>query len=254
MSFQHPSLVLLGAGAPVAARLLCFPYAGGSATAFKPWCGRFPPHVEVLGVQLAGRGTRFGETPRTTVAAVIAELGPVIGPRMDVPTVFFGHSLGAVVAFEVCRWLRQHRFPMPRHLFVSGRNGPESSRATPYHAMDDAQFIAAVRTLNGTPPEVFGSRDLLGLVLPTLRADFTLSETYRCSVDAPLDVPISALAGRDDPDTSVDGLEGWRPHTSGAFRKHILAGEHFFLRSSERAVLAIVREAFAGGASGRAAC
>jgi medium-chain acyl-[acyl-carrier-protein] hydrolase len=223
------------------AKLFCFPYAGGSAAIFRSWAHDLPDSVEVHALQLPGRAGRIAETPFTDLSSLIAAIGPGTAALLDRPFAFFGHSLGAVVAFELARWLRcQHRL-LPEQLFVSGRRAPQvPPRDPPNYAKSDADLIASLHEMNGTPPEILGHEELLGLMLPTLRADFQLVETYVHTPDRPLACPITVFAGAADPETEPAHLEAWRTQTCGRFTLHTIGGDHFFLNSHRLDLLRLV--------------
>jgi medium-chain acyl-[acyl-carrier-protein] hydrolase len=158
-------------------------------------------------------------------------------PLAGVPFAFFGHSMGALIAFELARELARRGRPGPLHLFVSGRRAPQvPDREEPLHRLPDPEFVVRLRELNGTPEEVLANGELMQLLLPLLRADFAVHETYEYRPGEPLAVPISALGGIADPEVRRDDLEAWRPETRGAFRLRMLPGDHFFLLSARRLV------------------
>lgn len=219
-------------------RLFCFPHAGGGASLFRGWQSGLPAAVEVLPVQPPGREARMLEKPfmdlGTLVSAVISTIRPYLGPRFA----FFGHSMGARVAFEVARSLRRQGGPQPVGLFVSGDAAPHlPSSSAPIHALPKDEFIQELRRLNGTPGAILDSPELSELLLPLLRADLTLVESYVYEPDAPLDCPISAFGGLQDPEAERSGLEAWRQQTRSSFSLHMFPGDHFFVINSKTAVL-----------------
>jgi medium-chain acyl-[acyl-carrier-protein] hydrolase len=223
-------------------KLVCFPYAGASASIFALWPRRLPEAIEVCGIQLPGRQNRFLEPPFTRTPLLVRELGAALLPSLDRPFAFFGHSVGAILIFEVTRWLRRHRNPMPQALFVSGRRAPQIPGSDPpFHLMNSVDFLAAIRKLNATPEEILADPDLLQLILPALRADMELCETYEYVDDASLSCPIVGFAGLDDDDETLQRMYGWRLQTTGDFSLHALPGDHFFIHSSERQLLALLR-------------
>lgn len=158
-------------------------------------------------------------------------------PLADLPFAFFGHSLGALVAYELARALRRRGGPEPLALLLAGRRGPRRPpREEPIHALPDAEFMARLRELNGTPEEVLEHGELMQLLLPLLRADFALHETWELRPEEPLGMGISAFGGLADPEVTREDLEDWRGETRGRFRLRMLPGDHFFLHS-ERALL-----------------
>ena len=196
-------------------RLFCFPYAGGSAASFAGWQAEIDGTVDVCALQLPGRGSRFGEAPYRSLPELVRVIAKVVSSHADLPFAFFGHSLGALVAFEVASYCRVHDLPTPRRLFVSGCAAPQVLRPLRnLHLCSDAKLIAALEDFNGTPPEVLRDRDLMALLLPTLRADFFLAETYQYHARPPLNTPVSVLAGRLDKYTTPDIVGEWRRETT----------------------------------------
>jgi medium-chain acyl-[acyl-carrier-protein] hydrolase len=210
-------------------RLFCFPYAGGGASLFNAWPRGLPPHVEVVAVQPPGREGRLGETPYSDLARLVAAMVPELRPHMDRPFAFFGHSNGGLMAFEVARALRREGGPMPRHLFVGGRPAPQVERDENIHDLPHDEFIDALRRYAGTPEEVLQHAEIMELVMPLLRADFALGETYVYRQEPPLDVPITAYGGEFDAEVPAEEIEAWREQTSAAFRCQMYPGDHFFI-------------------------
>lgn len=226
-----------------ALRMFCFPFAGGNAATYRAWPELLPPEVELCAVQLPGRGARLREQPFRQIEPLVAALLPALQPFLDRPFVLFGHSMGSLIAFELCRALRQLRRPGPLHLFVSGRFAPQlPDPDPPCYALPEPEFIQELRRLQGTPEEVLNNPDLLELVLPLLRADFELSETYRYLPGPPLGCPISAFGGAEDHEVSAAGLDAWREQTRSTFRARTLPGDHFFLVPRQAELLAAVSE------------
>ena len=218
-------------------RLFCFPYAGGGASLFRIWSDLLPAQIEVCPVQLPGRENRFRETRYTRLMPLVPVLGGVIQPYLTMPFAFFGHSLGAIVGFELARWLRRQRAPLPVHLFASAHRAPHlPDPKPPIHDLPDPQFLEELRRMNGMPGEVLESAELMDLMMPLLRADFAIAETYLYTQDAPLSCPISAFGGLADDEVSQEEAAAWRSHTGGAFTLRMLPGDHFFF-VKERATL-----------------
>lgn len=217
-----------------ALRLFCFPFAGGSASAFWGWSDKLPREVELCAVQLPGRENRIAERPFTRMVELVETLVDVLVPLLDRPFAFFGHSMGATVAFEVVRRLRALQLPQPVHLFVSGCRAPHlPDPGRRFHLLPDAELIGELRKLEGTTEEVLKNNDLMQLLLPTLRADFELNETYVFRHGKPLDCGISAFCGSDDQTAPFEAVRVWREHTHTAFRFRIFEGRHFFISSSK---------------------
>lgn len=222
-------------------RLFCLPYAGSGASVYRPWSAQLPADVEVCAIQLPGREGRYGEAPFTDVHALTPALGEAIAGFLDRPFAFFGHSLGALVAYEAALALARDRRLAPAALFVSGRRAPRLplDRAPIYH-LPQAEFLDELRRLNGTPADVFANAELLEIVLPALRADFQMAETYRPSGAGRLACPVVALGSTGDDRVSVAGLEPWREVTTGAFELAMLPGDHFYLRTEPARLLELV--------------
>ena len=219
-------------------RLFCFPYAGAGASVFYSWPSQLPRDVEVAAVQLPGREARLAEKPYTGMKELVEKLYEVITPYLDVPFAFFGHSNGAIMSFELARLLRARGGPVPLHLFLSGRMAAHiPNRHDPIHALPEPQFSQELRRLEGTPEEILQNDEIMALVRPLLRADFSLAETYVYDPGPPLDVPISAYGGDRDLDVTVDDVHAWGEHTTAAFRPRIFSGGHFFLNTERPTVL-----------------
>lgn len=224
-----------------ALRLFCFPHAGGGAGAFRSWVTGLAPEIEVLPVQLPGRETRFLERPYDTLETLLDDLVVGIRPLLNKPFAFFGHSLGALVGFELARRLRQEGYS-PTHLFVSGYGAPHLPvKLPPMHHLDDAQFAAALQELDTVPTAVLENDELLALLLPMLRSDFAVYERYTFQNAEPLNCPITMLGGEDDPLVSSEMLAGWSAHTTQPGQMHLFAGDHFYLQGQETAVLRVIQ-------------
>lgn len=220
-------------------RLFCFPYAGGGASTFNSWPPGLPPDVEVCAVQPPGRERRMSEPPFSALGDLVESATAGLAPFMDVPFAFFGHSNGALIAFELIRRLRRGGLPLPLAFFPSGATAPHlpSSRA-PLHALPEHEFRDGLRRLRGTPEEVLEHPDLMELFSPLLRADFAIGETYTHRQEPPLAIPVTAFGGIRDEDVSQADLEAWGEHTTGTFARHMFPGDHFFIRHDQDQVLA----------------
>jgi medium-chain acyl-[acyl-carrier-protein] hydrolase len=224
-------------------RLFCYPFAGGGASAFRHWPDGLPRFVEVVPVQPPGRETRFREPAFTLMAPLVTALADALQPHHDRPYAIFGHSLGALVAFELVRELRRRGGRPPARLIVSGHGAPHLlGRHTPMHALPDDQFRAELRRLNGTPAAVLDNDELMSVLTPTLRADMAVGETYTPAAEPPLDCPILALGGEGDAYAPPPDLEAWREHTRAACEVHVLPGEHFFLQTHRTPLLKLLTQ------------
>ena len=207
---------------------------------FRQWPSGLPAELEVCAVQLPGRGSRLREPAVVSIPALVDALLHALTPHLDVPFAFFGHSMGAVLAFEVAQALAKRGLPLPRHLIVSGRRAPQIPDSwPPLRHLPDTEFVAEInRRYGGIPSEILESPDVLELLLPCLRADVAALETHRPTSGSPLSCPISAFGGADDLQTPHAHLEGWGVETSSTFEVCIFPGGHFYLESQQVAVLA----------------
>jgi len=210
---------------------------------YREWSRALPKEVAVIPVELPGRGKRMKEPPMRSVPELIDTLAVAISPLLDRDYAFFGHSMGALISFELARALRRRGLRQPKRIFAAGRHAPHlpETRADTYK-LPRAEFIDEIAKLNGTPKEVLDHPELMELLLPLLRADFELLATYEFKREKPLECPITVYGGLDDVDTSRDALLPWREHTSSRCDLHMFPGDHFFLRSAEREVLAQLRQ------------
>ncbi|MDM8525463.1 thioesterase domain-containing protein [Desulfococcaceae bacterium HSG8] len=212
-------------------RLFCFPYAGGGALGFLTWPRYLPSETEVCAIQLPGREERIRETPISRLSLVMEPLTEMMETYTDKPFAFFGHSLGSMISFELARELRRRNAAEPLHLFVSGRRAPHIPNPDPpIHQLPDADFIEKLRKYNGTPEAVLQHAELMELLLPVLKADFGIHETYVYASEAPLDCPISAFGGSEDAEAPQDKLAAWEAQTNGQFSLRMFPGGHFFLQ------------------------
>jgi medium-chain acyl-[acyl-carrier-protein] hydrolase len=211
-------------------RLFCLPYAGGGASVYRAWAGLLPAEIELCVIQLPGREQRIGEPAHTAMPDLVAALAEQLAPWVaDLPYALFGHSLGALVAYELGQALRATAAG-PRHLFVSASPPPHcAGQRRPIHTLPDDQFIDELRRLKGTPEQVLQHRELMELLLPVLRADFSLLNTYAHRQHPPLPCPIAAFAGAADQEIPTDVVQRWQEYTAAAFRLRVVPGGHFFL-------------------------
>jgi len=225
-------------------RMFCFHHAGGGASAYRPWVAELPAGLELCAIQLPGREGRLREKPYQCLANLVPVVAGVIEPLLDRPFAFFGHSLGAALAFEVARELERNGGPSPAHLFVSGRRAPTRPDPDPgiSHLSEEAFLAEVRRRWDGIPAVVLEEPELLQLLLPTLRADVALIESYAYVPGSPLECPISCFGGTDDSSTGETDLAPWRAQTRGTFSQRMFAGGHFFIQTSRDQVLAAVKQ------------
>jgi surfactin synthase thioesterase subunit len=223
-----------GADAAQGMRLFCFPHAGGGTGAFAAWRQRLPG---ICPVRAPGRESRGAEAPFDRMAPLVEALAAAIEPYLDRPFAFFGHSMGAAVAFELVRKLRRLGLPLPCLLIASAARAPQFRRGyTPPPAPSEAQFLEELRRLDGLPAEALDDPALLGAVLPALTADAALYRNYVYADDAPLACAIRAYGGSGDPNVQSQHLEGWADQTTASFATRLFPGGHFFLHASPEAV------------------
>jgi medium-chain acyl-[acyl-carrier-protein] hydrolase len=217
-------------------RLFCLPYAGGGAATFHAWPKALPEEVELCAIELPGRGSRWQEAPLRCVPEVVQILEEVLRPVLDKPYAFFGHSLGALIAFEMARRLQ------PCHLFVSGRAAPQLPNPDPpIHRLPDEEFVQVLqRRYQGIPEAVLQETELLKLLLPVLRADVAMVATYTYTPGEPLNCPITAFGGREDTNTTRSQLIAWAEQTRRAFSLEMFPGNHFFLNDTPGPLLRVI--------------
>jgi medium-chain acyl-[acyl-carrier-protein] hydrolase len=219
-------------------RLFCIPYAGGGASIFHSWRNGRLREAQVCAIQMPGRESRISEIPFTDMTPLVEELGQAILPWLDMPFAFFGHSNGALVSFELVRLLRRRNLRLPLALIVAGHNAPDSPHLHPSIAqLPEKDFLKQLRELNGVPKDIERNAEIMELLLPTLRADINISETYRYVPEEPLDCPIMAVYGLHDPETDYESVLAWQRQTRKEFCTQDIPGDHFFLNSSRRILL-----------------
>ncbi|MEU5951727.1 alpha/beta fold hydrolase [Streptomyces sp. NPDC047525] len=216
-------------------RLVCFPHAGGSASWFHPMSAALAPDVEVLAVQYPGRQERRLEPSFTDIAEAADRITEEIAPWREGPLAFFGHSMGATIAYEVA--LRLERAGSgPVALFASGRRAPSRVRDEGIHERPDSGLVAEMKAMSGTESALLDDPEMLAMILPTLRGDYRAAETYRHREGDRLDCPVFALTGDRDPRADVVDVEAWREHTRGDFDLRVFPGGHFYLNGSAEVV------------------
>jgi medium-chain acyl-[acyl-carrier-protein] hydrolase len=224
-------------------RLFCFPYAGAGVSIFRSWPDSLTADVEVCPVQLPGRGTRLMEPPFNRLSPLIDALAQALLPLLDKPFAFFGHSLGALVSFELARQLRRHYAVQPVRLFISADRAPQiPNRDPPVHSLPEGEFLLELSRLKGTPREVLEDEELRQIMLPLLRADFAVYETYRYLTEPPLNCPISAFGGLQDERVIHSDLEAWRDQTCASFSLRMFPGDHFYLNSTPPVLIRVISQ------------
>jgi surfactin synthase thioesterase subunit len=224
------------AGARGDVRLFCFAHAGGGGGFFRPWRKELAPDIAVTPVVLPGREWRWREPAFVRMEQLIGPLCDALRPHLDRPFAFFGHSLGAIVAYEAARRLG------PSCLLVSARRAPHlPARRPPIHDLPHEQFLAELERLNGTDQSLLHESALLQALLPGLRADFELNDTYAPAPGPPLSMPVSAFAGDRDELVSVDEMRRWGELTTAEFGLRVFDGDHFYLAGARSELLDAIR-------------
>lgn len=221
-------------------RLFCLPYAGGGAAIYWPWAREFPDTIEVRAVRLPGREQRSAEPPWTVATDVAAALATALLPFLDEPFAFFGHSMGAGIAYETARVLARDHGRTALGFMASGSRAPQlRSRQSPLYRLPDEKLLKELERLGGTPPSVLNNSELMLLILPTLRADLQLAETYVAAEPSGLGCPLVVFGGTGDLEIHRSELEAWRPISNGDFRLHMIEGDHFFINSNRERLISL---------------
>lgn len=224
-------------------RLFCFHHAGGGASAYRRWANDLPDHVEVWPVQLPGRERRIAEPPFVRMSDLVTSVVGALRPYLDEPFAFFGHSMGSHVAFEVIRQIRRELRREPVHLFVAGHQAPQlRCKLGPVHAGPREGLLERIHLLAGTPEEVLLQKEMMDLMLPIIRADLELIETYEYAPAERFRCPISGLWAEQDIVADERDTAAWAEQTSGTFRRHAFQGDHFFVHSRREEVQRAILE------------
>jgi len=232
-----------GAGIRSAVRLVCFPHAGGSASFYVPFARSLPADVDVLAVQYPGRQDRRADKPIEDILELADRIFEALRPWAGRPLAFFGHSMGAVVAYEVARRLEQETGTRLSALFASGRRAPSRRPGEmAVHLRDDDGVIAELERLSGTDTALLDNEELLQMILPPIRSDYRALEKYVHRPGPKLTCPITVLVGDADPQITLDEARAWRDHTAGGFGMRVFPGGHFFLSSQQAQVSEVIRE------------
>ena len=221
-------------------QLVCLPQAGGNAWSYRQWAERLPSEIELLAIQYPGHGDRLGEEPRREFDRLLSGITRYLAPELDRPYAIFGHSMGALLAFETGRALEAMDVAPAEHVFLSGYNAPGglsiSDGGTPVHEMSDSQLLERIKALDCTPREILEDQEMRVLLLRMIRADSAICESHVLHDRTPLASPVTVLGGTDDPRTSESGLRAWQEFTSGAFDIRWFEGNHGFLLTKEEGI------------------
>jgi medium-chain acyl-[acyl-carrier-protein] hydrolase len=224
-------------------RLFCFPYAGAGASIYQAWPNNLPPEIEVCSVQLPGRENRLKEPAFTEISNLTQTLASVLCSQMSIPFAFFGHSMGSLLSFELARQLRRQNDPIPVHLFVASRRAPQIPATTgPTYLLPEDKFIEKIRFVDGTSEAILQSPKWINYLLPILRTDLRMCETYNYTDENPLDCPISAFVSYGDRVVSQEEVTGWNVQTNNLFKLQIFSGNHFFLHNARTDLLQAIAQ------------
>jgi surfactin synthase thioesterase subunit len=245
--------IAVGPGQSNVVRLFCFPHAGGGASVFRFWTTELAPQIEVYPIQLPGREGRWREPPLTRISVLVPLLSEALRPLLHPPYAFFGHSMGAFIAFELARQLRRENRSGPATLIVSAARAPQiPDPDPPVHMMSAELLLEDLKRFDGIPQDLLAHPELVSLLLPTLRADLAICETYAYDDEPPLSCPISVYGGEHDEKVSLEQLTLWKVQSSGSFQLRVFPGKHFFfLKEARSAVAQALRKEllrYAGGA------
>lgn len=213
-------------------RLFCFPYAGGGRALFNTWENHLSPNIELVKVDLPGRDSLFKAKPVSRMPEMIDFLLETLEPQMDIPFAFYGHSMGALLSYELTRQLERQGKRMPKVLLLSSFCAVHYLESKELYKKNDEDFIKALKDIGGIPKEIT-DQEIITAMLPILRADFELCETYLSyyKEEEPLQVPIQAFGGWQDTLTPKPSIEGWEKYTE-SFQCTMFPGGHFFLKDS----------------------
>jgi len=222
-------------------RLFCLPYAGAGSSRYFRWAAEFPEEIDVRPLLLPGREGRIGERPYSNMDDLASALSLALVPELDRQFAIFGHSMGALVGFELARRLRRDFGATPMHLFASGYRAPHLPHTEPkLHHLSASDFFLRIRGMQDTPDEATRNEEFMELMLPTLRADLKLCETYCYSPDHPLNCPISAFGGFNDRRVKESDLAAWAEHSTVSFRLRMMQGGHLFLNERESDIIRFI--------------
>jgi surfactin synthase thioesterase subunit len=226
-------------------RLLCLPYSGGSAMFYARWRRLLPSWIDVRPVEWPGRGARMDEPLATNPRALASQLAVELRAQLDAPYALFGHSLGALIAFELAHSLIDRGAPAPAILFASGAEAPAVRDGGKWRLpLSDEALLQELRNLQGTPDEALSNPELMRSALPVLRADFLMCGAYVYRPRHPLPCPVHVFGGADD-ETARESLQAWRQETSVSFTLDVLPGHHFFIHTQQAELIDLIGAALA---------
>ncbi|OPF73189.1 thioesterase [Streptomyces antioxidans] len=221
-----------------ALNLYCLPYAGCSARVYDVWQAGLPDSINVVPLELPGRGSRCTDPPLDTLPELLRDLTRGVNAEARAPYAVFGHSFGAIIAYELTRYVVSQGYPGPQSLIVSACRAPHL--ATPEEAIfdrSDEDFKRGLRKVGGTPEELLENDELMELYIPVIRADYTILDNYRRDPVQDVNCPILGLYGDADSDADKSAMSAWDAYTSGSFSLEPIKGDHFFLDDATEHVI-----------------
>lgn len=235
-----PNLYRFGRRHEAPFKLIAFPYGGASYPVFAGWSDLLSPAIELWAVCPPGRGPRLNKASFTELTPMVDAAYDWVSPLLDTEYFFLGHSLGSLVAFELTRKIRRGGGRLPNRLFVSGASSPDRIDPPKTSHLPEREFKERLKEINGTPPEILDHAELMDLLLPALRADFQILENYDYRPEPPLECPITAFGGTNDPEVSVADVQAWTKETNGRFQAQIYDGDHFFIHEHYAEMIKII--------------
>jgi surfactin synthase thioesterase subunit len=227
-------------------RLFCLPYAGGNAAVFNSWAAWLPKRVQLCALELPGRRRRFSEPAHQSLPLLVQDLTALLMKHVDLPYAVFGISFGALIGFELAHEMNKLGHP-PIHLFVANCRAPHlPDQDPPIHVLSDSDLLTRIQLFGATPDAVFQHPELMKLMLPTLRADFKLAETYTYYPRQSFAFPITAFLGSEDPALTSEHLTPWREHTHGPYTLEVIRGNHYLVDTGREALLQSICSAMTG--------
>lgn len=219
-------------------KLICLPFAGGGSNSFRNWVQYLPKQIELVAIEIPGRGQRLAEPLRNRMAQLVPDIAKALQDELDRPFAIFGHSMGTLLGIELTHHLRELNHHEASHLFFSGRGAPQlPSKEKPIHQLPEDAFVTQIRNYNGTPKEVLDHEELMNLMVPILRADFEVCETFIYKERSILSCPISVYGGLQDNAAPREALQAWAKLTNGPFNLRMFPGDHFFILNNTHTLL-----------------
>ena len=225
-----------------AVRLFCIPHAGAGASAYVAWRNGFPDWIEVCPVQLPGRENRYGEPVPDDMHTLVAMLAEALEPLLDRPVALFGHSMGALIAYELAVQWMNGGGPVPRHLFLSGCLPPHRMEDRTLAGEEDGELLDLLRSYNGMDPALLGAEEFVDFIVPVFRRDLRLVDSFvRNPAQPPLPCPVTVFSGVEDPFVDPEQAAEWEAYAGGGFQLRLFAGDHFYLRDSKDDIIGHIR-------------